>query len=205
MSEDEASDYGDYEALGEGVEEDSGLEPAAPKDSAEEAEEADKEAGLDEDAAGTDDEDEEGPEEGTGDEGSDLEPAGATQKAHPHRPKVDPILRASNAHRIVRVVPPDERVTDNRLQTAEASRVISARAEQIAKYATNFARHDPGAVPLHDPVAIAYKELFDRRCPLTLRRPIGTGPAGELVVEDWDVRAMTLPPLSPPPALGKLG
>jgi DNA-directed RNA polymerase subunit K/omega len=201
MSDDEGGeDYGDYEDLGAGDEpaDDEGLAEAEPEAEAEaEAEEdADAdEAGLEEDAAGTDDDDE-GDDEAGDEEAEPVEPA--TQKARPERQKVDPILRMSNKPRFVRVVAPEDRVTDNRLHKSEAALVIAMRAQQIAKYATRFT--EGGA--LHDPVALAFKELFDRRCPFILRRPIGTGPGGEPIVEEWVVREMTLPPLTPPVPLG---
>jgi DNA-directed RNA polymerase subunit K/omega len=95
-------------------------------------------------------------------------------------------------------VPPEERVTSHCLQRPEAAYIIAIRAEQIAKHPTAFT----DIAGLHDPVAIAFKELFERRCPLTLRRPVGLGPAGERLVEEWNVREMTLPSLTPPVPLG---
>lgn len=189
MSDDEGPDgYGDYEELGgiEGGEE----EP----DELGEPDET-EELGLEEDAAGTDDEDDDGEEEGA-DEDEPFEPAGS--RATPQRARVDPILRASNKSCTVKLVPDEERMTDNRLQKAEAAYIIAMRAEQIAKHPTPFT--DTGG--LHDPVAIAFKELYDRRCPLKLRREVGTGPAGEIFVEEWIVRKMTLPPLTSPVPLG---
>jgi DNA-directed RNA polymerase subunit K/omega len=194
MSDDEGGeDYGDYEDIGV----DDG-EPEPGRDA--EPEPEDGETGLEEDAAGTDEEeDEEEGDDGAADEdGEFAETSGASQKAHPQRQRVDPILRVSNKPRTVTIVPPEERVTDNRLHKNEAAYVISMRAEQIAKFATHFTE----ASTLHDPVAIAFKELYDRRCPLMLRRSVGTGPLGEDVVEEWSVRDMALPPLTPPAPLG---
>ncbi|NBQ43951.1 MAG: hypothetical protein EBU23_16185, partial [Mycobacteriaceae bacterium] len=160
MSDDEGlGDYEDYEDLGAGEE---------PMD---EEGLAEVEPEVDEDAD---------------EEAEPVEPV--TQKARPERQKVDPILRMSNKPRLVRVVKPEDRVTDNRLHKTEAAQIIAMRAQQIAKYGTHFT--DGGS--LHDPVMIAFKELLDRRCPLTLRRHIGTGPSGEPIVEEWDVRTMTL-------------
>lgn len=202
MSDDEGGeDYGDYEDLGAGDEPADDEVLAEPEPEADEDADADAdEVGLEEDAAGTDDEDE-GDDEAGDEEAEPVEPA--TQKARSERPKTDPILRMSNKPRFVRVVAPEDRVTDNRLHKSEAALVIAMRAQQIAKYATRFteSREDPGGA-LHDPVALAFKELFYRRCPFILRRPIGTGPGGELIVEEWVVREMTLPPLTPPVPLG---
>lgn len=193
MSDDEElGDYEDYEELGVSEEpmddEEVGLAEVEP----EADEDADEEVGLDEDAAGTDDEDE--ADDGAGDEEAEPVEPSASQKARPERQKVDPILRMSNKPRLVRVVNPEDRVTDNRLHKTEYAQIIAQRAQQIAEYGTHFT--DGGT--LHDPVMIAVKELLDRRCPLTLRRLIGTGPSGEQIVEEWAVRTMTLPPLTTP-------
>ena len=212
MSDDEGGDdYGDYDVLGagDGLDEEGlaepgegglaepdeeGPEPEPGADADADADEDADEVGLEEDAAGTDDE---GEGDDAGDEEADpVEPV--MQKARPERQKVDPILRMSNKPRFVRVVAPEDRVTDNRLHKSEAALVLAMRAQQISKYATRFT--EGGA--LHDPVALAFKELFDRRCPFILRRPIGVGPGGEPVVEEWCVREMVLPPLTPPAPLG---
>ena len=200
MSDDEGpEEYNDYEDIGgedPPEENEQGLEPEEV-----EPEEADEEIIELEDAAGTDDDEDEDEDDGATAAADDEEPSehtGASAKAQPQRSPIDPILRMSNKHRIVSVVPADERMTDNRLHKSEAAYIIAMRAEQIAKFATSFTTTSS----LHDPVAIAFKELFDRRCPYVLRRSVGTGPAGEILVEDWKVREMTLPPLTPPVPLG---
>lgn len=201
MSDDEGPDEGDFEDIGEGaVDESEAGEPAVvDAEDAEEQEEGEEVLEVEE-AVGSDDDDDDDEEAPTGvDEPDDeSEPTSASSKAQPQRVKIDPILKISNKPRVVRVIPPDERVTDNRLQKSEAAYVIAMRAEQIAKFAKSFT--ETGG--LHDPVAIAFKELLERRCPFTLRRAVGTGPAGEALVEEWNVREMTLPPLTPPVALG---
>jgi DNA-directed RNA polymerase subunit K/omega len=189
MSDDDGDFAGDYEELDAPAEDYNAPGEVDPDAAADE--EFDDELGLDDDGAGTDD---------NTDDDADASPDEEvpTIKAHPQRPKVDPILRLSNRPRVVVVVHPDERVTDNRLHKSEAAYIIAMRAQQIARYATTFT--DPSG--LHDPVAIAFKELLERRCPFTLRRSIGIGPAGELVVEEWNPREMTLPQLTPPVPLG---
>jgi hypothetical protein len=158
------------------------------------AEEPDDELGLDEDAAGTDEEEEEREEAEVAPEEELAPPEGPTggaPKAAPQQARVDPLLRDANKHQRVFVVPLGERVTDNRLQKAEAAAVLAIRAAQIAKHATHFAK----GVTSHDPAEIAYQELYQRRCPLTLRRKTGVLPDGTLVIEKWSAREMTLPPL----------
>jgi DNA-directed RNA polymerase subunit K/omega len=195
MSDDEGGeDYGEYEAFGVGDEpvEEEGL-PDLDGDGLDDIEaDADVE-GLDEDAAGTDDEDEE--EE---DSAEDEEAEPLSQKARPERAKVDPVLRMANKSRTVQVVAPEDRVTDNRLHRSEAAYIISMRAQQIARSATCFTEGGD----LHDPVALAFKELLERRCPFILRRPVGFSPSGDPLIEEWAVREMTLPPLTPPVPLG---
>ncbi len=192
MSDDEkGDDYGEYEDnLGlEG----SGMEDEPLGRDVETEAERDEERGLDEDAAGSDIDDEEDEEDENGDhedDEDDLTPIGI--KATPTRQPVDPILRVANKPRSIIIVPPDQRTTDHRLHRNEAAFVIAMRAAEIAKTATIFT--DPGG--LHDPVAIATKELFDRRNPLKIRRQVGTAPTGEQIVEIWRIREMTLPPLS---------
>jgi DNA-directed RNA polymerase I, II, and III subunit RPABC2 len=199
MSDDEGGeDFGDYEDLAESAYEDEEVASEAPDD---EPSPAEADEGLDEDAAGTDDE------AGVGEGAEEIEEelniakeaadegrgaAGASRGAAAQRPRVDPILRIGNKARAVHIVAPEDRITDTRLQPAEAARVLATRAQQIAKHATSFT----DAAGLSDPVAIAQKELYDRRCPLILRRQIGTGPAGELLVEEFNIREMTLPPLA---------
>lgn len=105
--------------------------------------------------------------------------------------RIDPILRISNKSRNVIIVPPDERVTDNRLQKSEAAHIISMRAQEIAQYGTSFT--DIGN--LHDPVDIAIKELQDRKCPMLVRRSVQILPNGDQIVEEWDPKEMALPML----------
>lgn len=154
-------------------------EPAEPDD--------DFELGLDEDAAGTEDDEElEVPE--------DNDPA--PQKAQPSRQKEDPVIAGANrAHNII-FVPPEERVTSNLIQRAEAARVISLRAEQIANHGTNYCKTQGTS---HDPVEIATREFYEKRSPLILCRTIGHNAAGEPIVERW-----SMDELSHPASLGSI-
>jgi DNA-directed RNA polymerase subunit K/omega len=181
---DDGDDYGEYEEFEPA--DDAGLgDDDGPPSPAADADADDDELGLDEDAAGTDEDEADEPDE-------------PHDRARPEKARVDPITRMSNKPRTVVVVPDDERVTDNRLHKSEAAYIISMRSQQIARHATCFV---PGE-GLHDPVSLAFKELLARRCPLKLRRTVGTGANGELIVEEWIVREMTLPALTPPVPLG---
>ena len=124
MSDDEGPDDGDFEDIGEGLPDGSELgAPDVPEveeegpEGPEEVDGVDDITGLDgmegieiEDAAGTDDEDEDEEEAAVNadDEVTDVA-ASASAKAHPTRARVDPILKMSNKHRIVRIIPPNER------------------------------------------------------------------------------------------------
>jgi hypothetical protein len=214
MSDDEGpDDYADYDDTGDGGDD---IDQAASVADGEETElEGDGDQEVDEDEGGLgspvgsdgeeEGEDDNDDEKEAGDgEDTIVESAlvGAAMKAVPQRARVDPILKVSNKPRAIRVVAPEDRVTDSRLHRAEAAQIIAIRAEHIAKFATHFAE----TTGLRDPVDIAFAELYERRCPSILRRNVGTGPGGEQIVEDWDVRQMTLPPLTLPPALiGKFG
>jgi DNA-directed RNA polymerase subunit K/omega len=135
------------------------------------------------------DEVEEGePEEDEEDEGDEEVPGSeAEEAAHDTKfsralnPKVDPLLKASNAHRRVIIVPKDERITSNVLQKTEEAHVFAVRAKQIEMFPTDSGDQS-------DSVERAKKELSERKTPLLLRRVVGFGPAGELICEEWNIR-----------------
>ena len=138
-------------------------------------------------------------------EGSDDDDAASTAPALPDKAdkatsraaRGDPTVRDANTPVRVLVVPAGERVTDNRLHKSEAAQVLAMRAQQIAKTGRVFGGVGPEG-PLRDPYALAYRELYARQCPLVLRRQVGVGAAGEVIVEEWSVREMTLPMLRAP-------
>lgn len=99
-----------------------------------------------------------------------------------------------NQSREIKIVPPSERITDNRLHKNELSFILSTRAKQIAKYSTHFL----GQHIFTDPITIAYHELYTKKCPLKLRRQIGVTHDHSIIVEEWDVNEMVLPPVKPP-------
>jgi DNA-directed RNA polymerase subunit K/omega len=107
------------------------------------------------------------------------------------KPKVDPIVKLSNSHRAIIIVPDGDRITSNILQKSEAARIIAIRAKQIESSPVVFVE----ATGISDSVERAKKELYARQCPLRLRRVVGRGSAGEVICEDWNTREMVLPPL----------
>lgn len=183
MSDDEYDGYEEY---------DDDAASAAGSDAASEPAAAEPALGLDADsdieADGSDVlSDSESEDDGAADVEPELEAA---------RARADPVTSGANRPVRVVVVPNSERITDNRLHKSEASYVISVRAQQIARSATNFASAShTNSAALYDPCAIAQRELIERRCPLLLRRQVGWGPDGEIIVEEWCVREMALPQL----------
>lgn len=180
MSDDEFDGYDEFDdAASAAGSDDAASEPAAVGEA---GEAADSDIEL------------EGSTADTSDDESEPDVADAEPEPEAARARADPVTSGANRPVRVIVVPEDERITDNRLHKSEASYVISVRAQQIARSATNFATAGTGA-PLYDPCEIAQRELLERRCPLILRRQVGWGPDGEVIVEEWSVRKMALPQL----------
>jgi DNA-directed RNA polymerase subunit K/omega len=181
MSDDETYEEAYEEGIGE-VEEPEFEEERSEVEKEEQSdEEAEKD--LEIEAAGTDE---------SSSESEEMPVVSASRPAKPEKARVDPLLRASNKPRIVHIVADDDRMTDSRLQKTEAAAALAYRAKQIASFSTRFVESGD----LHDPGQIAFKELYARRCPLKIRREVGTTPTGDLIVEEWKVSEMTLPPQS---------
>lgn len=108
--------------------------------------------------------------------------------------KIDPIYKLSSKHRNVIIIPPEERITDNRLHKNEVSFILSTRAKEIAKHATHFLENNTS---YSNAISIAYNELYSHRCPLKLRRQVGISPKGDIIVEEWDTKLMVLPNIPP--------
>lgn len=120
------------------------------------------------------------------------------QPARAEKPKIDPLMHLSNAPRVTKIIHPDDRRTSNILQKAEAALILGKRAIQIAGSPTVFV----DITGLHDPVAIAFKELAERRCPLLVRRVVAVDvKANCIFVEYWDPNEMAHPQLTPPTTL----
>ena len=120
------------------------------------------------------------------------------QPARAEKPKVDPLIHLSNTPRITKIIHPDDRRTSNVLQKSEAAHILGKRATQIADSPTVFV----DISGLHDPVAIAFKELIERRCPLIVRRVVAVdAKANCVIVEDWNPNEMAHPQLTPPTTL----
>jgi len=185
MSDDEYDDFDD--AVSDVV---SDLEDAAPDiaEAADATSEEESEGDDDDDAAST---------APVPDKADKSDKSDKFDKSAGRAARGDPTVRDANTPVRVIVVPTSERVTDNRLHKSEAAQVLAMRAQQIAKTARVFGGVGPEG-PLRDPYALAYRELYARQCPLILRRQVGVGAAGEVIVEEWSVREMSLPLLRAP-------
>lgn len=107
--------------------------------------------------------------------------------------KIDPIMKLSTKPRSVIIVPPEERITDNRLHKNEVSFILSTRAKEIAKHSTHFLENNTYT----NAISIAYHELYSHRCPLKLRRQVGVTVKGDIIIEEWDTKTMVLPNIPP--------
>lgn len=107
--------------------------------------------------------------------------------------KIDHIMKLSNKPRTIIIVPPEERITDNKLHKNEVSFILSTRAKEIAKNSTHFLENNT----FNNAISIAYHELYSHRCPLKLRRQVGISSKGDIIVEEWDIKTMVLPNIPP--------
>ena len=80
-------------------------------------------------------------------------------------------------------LPAAKRVTSNRITNFELTRVISIRAKQIE--ADNVVFTD--VTGLTDPIQMATKEVYDRKCPLSVVRNLNSR-----VAEKWEVNELIL-------------
>jgi DNA-directed RNA polymerase I, II, and III subunit RPABC2 len=78
---------------------------------------------------------------------------------------------------------PEQRITSEIITKFELCRVISIRAKQIEK--DNIVFTDVSG--LSDPIKMAEKEVYDRKCPLSIIRKLN-----ENIAEKWDINEMIL-------------
>jgi len=91
-------------------------------------------------------------------------------------------------HKIVRIIPNDERISSNRIQRPEMTEAIGIRVSQIEQGSPVFT----DVKGYTDPILMAKKEFVDRKNPLILERALQESPT-EALVEHWLVREMTYP------------
>jgi DNA-directed RNA polymerase I, II, and III subunit RPABC2 len=90
-----------------------------------------------------------------------------------------PVLRTEIVYR-----KPEDRVTSEVMTKFELCEIISIRAKQLEQGKTVFT--DVG--DLTDPLAIAKKEIVDKKCPLSIVRMIT-----DRIAEKWQVNEMAIP------------
>lgn len=78
---------------------------------------------------------------------------------------------------------PEQRITSEMITKFEICRIISIRSKQIEKDNVVFT----DVTGLTDPIKMAEKEIYDRKCPLSIIRKLN-----ENVAEKWDVNEMIL-------------
>jgi hypothetical protein len=93
-------------------------------------------------------------------------------------------LNSSDYFRVVKVVPPNMRVTSDVMTMAEYSDIIGIRTTQIEHGAPIYT--DVGDILNTRDIAI--KELFDRKCPLFIKRGLS-----KFLEEHWSCREMAFP------------
>lgn len=79
---------------------------------------------------------------------------------------------------------PEDRITSEVMTKFEYAEIVSIRAKQIENGGDSYT--DIG--DLTDPIAIAKKEILDKRCPLDIRRMIT-----DRIAERWHVNEMVVP------------
>lgn len=90
-----------------------------------------------------------------------------------------PVLRTEIVYR-----KPEDRVTSEVMTKFELCEIVSIRAKQLEQGKTVFT--DVGN--LTDPLAIAKKEIIDKKCPLSIVRMLT-----DRVAEKWQVNEMAIP------------
>jgi DNA-directed RNA polymerase subunit K/omega len=87
------------------------------------------------------------------------------------------------------IVKADERRTRRFITKKEYARIIGVRTKLIALYAKVFV----DVTNIIDPKIMAIKEIKEKKCPLMLKREIGTGKDGRKICELWSVNEMIVP------------
>ena len=108
----------------------------------------------------------------------------------PRRTHMKEDLRSSSYYRTMIVTPREKRMTSDIMTSYEYSEVTGIRTSQIEKGAYVFT----DVSGLIDPHDMAVKELFDRRCPLTIIRQTGTFEQEEFSVNEMGFPADTRSP-----------
>jgi DNA-directed RNA polymerases I, II, and III subunit RPABC2 len=98
---------------------------------------------------------------------------------------LDPSLYSNNdVNRVDIITPIDQRITADKMSSAEYTRVVSERAKQIENGATPFV--DYGIET--DPIKIAEMEILQKKSPLIINRYIN-----KYILEQWTVNELAIP------------
>ena len=98
-------------------------------------------------------------------------------------------------HKIIRIIPDDQRITSEIIQLPEMVEAIGIRCSEIENGSPIFTDYEG----LSNPIDIATKEFYDRKSPLKITRQINYEEIGKtpttiiITVEEFKVREMTFP------------
>jgi hypothetical protein len=84
------------------------------------------------------------------------------------------------------IMDPTNRITKEYMTKFEYTEVISQRAKQIENGGESFT----DVTDISDPLEIAKKEIFDKKCPLSVRRHLTFD-----ICEQWDINELSIPDL----------
>lgn len=86
---------------------------------------------------------------------------------------------------IIYIVPPNERITSEKMSEYEIAEIINYRAVIISKGGVVYT----DVQGFTDPIEMAKKEMIDRKCPLYLKRMIGHD-EHKIYCEKWSINEM---------------
>jgi hypothetical protein len=87
------------------------------------------------------------------------------------------------------VVNPDQRITSRFMKKKEYARILGVRRKLLSMYPKVFT----DVTNIIDPKLKAIKEIKEKRCPLMLKRTIGTTKDNKDVCEIWSVNELIVP------------
>ena len=98
--------------------------------------------------------------------------------------KTEEDLHSTVYYRTLKVVPDDKRITSSTMTMFEVTEVLGIRRAQIE----NGGRVFTDVTGLTSPEDMAIKELYDRKCPLKIKRKVG-----KFTQEVWKCNKMSIP------------
>jgi DNA-directed RNA polymerase subunit K/omega len=101
----------------------------------------------------------------------------------------DPVLDDARSAVVIYRVPPEERVTSDRLQRIEFAALLAERSRQIDSGGQVFCELRDHC----DSQSLALQEILDRKCPLLVCRVLRVD-KGVQYVEEWSPNELIFPP-----------